>query len=368
MRTLATLTAGAAVLLGALAGPAAPASAQVRAQLDTVGFAVSPSDMQAVLAASLGTEGLPPPHTGPAVLPCVAAILPHDDYLYAGRTAVHGLPYLQARRWIVFGVCHACRRVGVRDRLLLDDSAAWRVAGQEFAVDTGLRADLAARLGDLAAVSAERQAAEHSIEALLPWLGAAVADPLVVPVLVSGMELAALQERAAAFATALAAICRERGWVPGRDIGILISADAVHYGCDGWGGAGYAPFGCDEAGHAAGRAQDVTLAEATLAGPLSGASVASFTRLAWDAASPDFPAKPYRITWCGLWSIPFGLTVAEHLQEELGGPMLTGTLLRYGDSVSDGRLEVAGTRLGVTAPNTLGHWVGYASIVYLPQP
>lgn len=368
MRICPAITCGPALLAVVLAASTAPAYGQVRAQVDTVGFAVSTADFQAVLAASLATEGLPRAGSGHAVHPCIAAILPHDDYLYAGRTAVHGLPYLQARRWIVFGVCHACRRVGVRDHLLLDDSKTWRVAGQDFAVDTGLRAALAARLGDMVEVSTERQAAEHSIEALLPWLGAAVDDPLVVPILVSGMELAPLRERASVFATALAGICRERGWTPGRDVGILISADAVHYGCDGWGVTGYAPFGCDESGHAAARAQDVTLADATLAGPVSDASVGSFTRLVWDAANPDFQTKPYRITWCGLWSIPFGLTVAERLQQELGGTPLTGTLLRYGDSVSDGRLEVPGTRLGVTAPNTLGHWVGYATVVYLPQP
>lgn len=369
------LVPSAALLALALAA-AAPAAAQVRAQLDTVGFAVTPADFQAVLTASLAAEGLPAPggdRAAAAAPPCVAAIIPHDDYLYAGRTAVHALPYLQAKRWVVFGVCHACRRVGVRDRLLLDDSASWRVAGRGFTVDTELRADLAARLGGGATagvfgVSAERHAAEHSIEALLPWLGAAVDEPLIVPVLVSGMELAPLRERAAAFADALAAICRERGWVPGRDIGLLISADAVHYGCDGWGaGGGYAPFGCDEAGHAAGRAQDETLAEATLAGPLTDASVGAFTRLVWDAASPDFQTRPYRITWCGLWSIPFGLTVAERLQAELGAPPLEGALLRYGDSVSDGKLAAPVAKLGVTAPNTLGHWVGYATVVYVPR-
>ncbi|HPF69706.1 MAG TPA: AmmeMemoRadiSam system protein B [Candidatus Krumholzibacteria bacterium] len=356
----------AAVLVAALLVVAAPAPAQVRAQRDTVGFAVSGADMQAVLSAARAAEGLPAPGAD-AVPPAVAVILPHDDYLYAGRTAVHALPYLQAKRWIVFGVCHACRRVGVFDRLLLDDSAAWRVAGRDWPVDTQLRDDLASRLGDLVEVSAERQAAEHSVEALLPWLGSAVDDPQFVPVLVAGMDLEPLQQRAAAFAAVLADLCRERGWVPGRDLGILISADAVHYGCEGWGGSGYAPFGCDAAGHAAGVAQDATLAAATLAGPLGDAGIAAFARLVWNEGGPGWPAEPYRITWCGMWSIPFGLTVAARLQEDLGAPPLEGALLRYGDSVGDGRLEVRTDHLGVTAPNTLAHWVGYATVVYMPQ-
>ena len=334
----------------------APTPAQdrdpVRVQRDSVGFAVRTQDMEAVLAASLAAEGLATGRTAP---PCIAAILPHDDYLYAGRTAVHALPWLQAPRWVVIGVCHACRRVGVRDKLLLDDSAVWNVAGRDFPVDTDLRADLAARLGDRAEVSVERQAVEHSVEALLPWLDAAVDEPRFVSVLVAGMELDTLRDAASATAVALAAICR-----------ILISADAVHYGCEGWGGGGYAPFGCDTAGHAAGRAQDLTLADATLAGPLTDAGVGAFVRMVWDPTHPEYPDYPYRITWCGLYSIPFGLTVAMRLQEEMDAAPLTGTLLRYGDSVSDGRLELPDTRLGVTAPNTLDHWVGYATVVYTP--
>ena len=341
----------------------AQAGIPIRAQRDTVGFAVNQSDMAAVLAASLAAEGLAADRTA---LPCVAAILPHDDYLYAGRTAVQALPWLQAPRWVVIGVCHACRRVGVRDKLLFDDSDIWSVAGRDFTVDTELRADLASRLGDRAEVAVERQAVEHSVEALLPWLDAAVDEPSFVSVLVAGMEPETLREMASATATALAAICRERGWIPGRDLGILISADAVHYGCEDWGGGGYAPFGCDAAGHAAGRAQDLTLAQATLAGPLTDAGVDSFIRLVWDPTHPDYPDYPYRITWCGLYSIPFGLTVAMRLQEELGAAPLAGALLRYGDSVSDGRLELPATRLGVTAPNKLEHWVGYATVVYTP--
>jgi hypothetical protein len=89
-----------------------------------------------------------------------------------------------------------------------------------------------------------------------------------------------------------------------------------------------------------------------------------FIHRVWDPENPEYPAYPYRITWCGLYSIPFGLTTAANLQAMLGGPQLQGHFLRYGDSVSDGRLEVPGTKLGVTAPNTLAHWVGYPALVY----
>ena len=338
--------------------------ALVRAQLDTVGFAVDREDFARVLYAAGAAEGLNDPRQRRAAWPAFAAILPHDDYLYAGRTAVHAVPYLQARRWVVFGVCHACRRIGVRDRLLLDDYASWRIAGREFAVDQQLRDDLLTRLGADAEVSRERQAKEHSVEALLPWLGAGAGDFTFVSILVPGMEPDHLQELSEKLAGILADVCRERDWVMGRDLGLLISADAVHYGCEGWGDHPYNEFGCDEAGHAAARTQDITLARATLTGPLTRSGIASFIRLVWDPAGPDYPAYPYRITWCGIYSIPFGLSVARALQEDLGGDPLTGTLLRYGDSVTDGRLECDVHRLGVTAPNTLEHWVGYPALVY----
>jgi len=242
----------------------------------------------------------------------------------------------------------------------------WRVAGHEWPVDVELRAALVQRLGGWGEVDDERHAVEHSVESLLPWLGSAVSEVLFVPVLVAGMELDTLREAAAVMAGALAEICRDRGWQAGRDLGILISADAVHYGCEGWGGGGYAPFGCGDAGHAAARQQDVTLAEATLAGPLTDAGIESFVRLVWNPTHPDYPDYPYRITWCGLYSIPFGLTVAAQWYAELGAAELFGSLLRYGDSVSDGRMDLPATRLGVTAPNTLEHWVGYPAVVYLP--
>jgi hypothetical protein len=107
------------------------------------------------------------------------------------------------------------------------------------------------------------------------------------------------------------------------------------------------------------------LAEATLAGPLSDDGLARFVRLVWD---PEHPEYPYRITWCGLYSIPFGLATAARLQAALGEPPLEGHLLRYGDSLSEGRLSLPRTELGVTAPSSPAHWVGYAAVGYVRSP
>ena len=244
------------------------ATSSARVQRDRVGFAVSEADFQAVLQAALKAEGLDLPGDGSSTPPGVAVILPHDDYLYAGRTAVHGLAAMQARRWVVLGVCHVCRRMGVRDQLLFTADTRWQIAGRTFAVDTQLADLIMEGLGEEAAVlNDERHRSEHSIEALLPWLGAAVDQPLFVPILVPGMEMDRLEDLSARLGRVLADICLARDWQPGRDLGLLISADAVHYGCEGWGGNGYAPFGCDAEGHVQARRQDMSIARSNWADP-----------------------------------------------------------------------------------------------------
>ena len=137
----------------------------VRMQLDTVGFALSWQDMESVVAASRDKEneavvarrrelGLSPD------MPWIAAVMPHDDYLYAGPVDLHLLPGLQAERWVIVGVCHACRRIGVRDRLIFDSYDSWVVAGVTFPVDSGLRG-FADNTPDIAARGAKRQQRLH---------------------------------------------------------------------------------------------------------------------------------------------------------------------------------------------------------------
>ncbi len=331
----------------------------VRAQRDTVGFATSVEDMAAVTAAALAAEGL---DGIPEVeQPLVGAILPHDDYLYAGRTVVHALGGLQAKRWVLLGVCHACRREGVRDRLIFEDADAWDVGGERVRVARMLRNLLREELGEFAYIDEDRHAREHSVEALVPWLRQARPDAAFVPVLVPGMSRERMAEVAAAFGQAMADICWEEQWEPGVDVGMLISADAVHYGCEGWGDRHYDPYGCDEAGHAQATAHDAHICREHLSGPVTAASAWGFADEVWDESDPTYP---YRITWCGVYSIPFGLLGMEAWMETAGRDGLVGEFVRYGDSVSDGRLEVDTRGLGVTAPNTIEHWVGYPAVGY----
>jgi len=72
----------------------------------------------------------------------------------------------------------------------------------------------------------------------------------------------------------------------------------------------------------------------------------------------------YRITWCGRFSIPFGLAALSLLVETQHGTQPEGYLLRYGTTLDPGRSDPGVEGLGVTAPASLHHWVGFAALGY----
>jgi hypothetical protein len=103
------------------------------------------------------------------------------------------------------------------------------------------------------------------------------------------------------------------------------------------------------------------MAEDDLCGPLERAGLEEFLYRCVDSED----VTQYKITWCGRFSVPFGLNVASRLTEELENRPLVGTLLDYGTSVSEASLDLEPLGgLGSTAPNNLHHFVGYAAIGY----
>ena len=76
--------------------------------------------------------------------------------------------------------------------------------------------------------------------------------------------------------------------------------------------------------------------------------------------------REYKWTWCGRYSVPFGLFCAWHLQQELAAAPLSGQSLGYATSIDAPRIKVEDLDgMGVTAPANLRHWVGYAAVGYL---
>ncbi len=355
-----------AVVYGSAAGgSSAGAEPAVRMPADTVGYATTPAEVEAVIALADSLEAdrfaenagrFPPVGEGRIV----GAIAPHDDYLYAGRVYVHALREIRTPLVVLFGVCHAARRRGLQGKLIFESFDAWKGPYGECMVSS-LRDEIIAALPpEIVLVSSEMHAGEHSLEAFIPFLQHYNRDVQILPVLVTRLEGSLFAEAVAQLAGVLHEVTGTRGMELGADYTILISADCVHYGDDRWGGRNYAPFGVEREGYEKAVAQDLSIARTCLAQTLSGESIARFR----ERVERDDLEWPYEVTWCGVYSIPFGLGVLLGVAERAGREPPTGHLLRYGTSIDPGPLPLGETGLGVTNINTLRHWVGHAAIGY----
>ena len=287
------------------------------------------------------------------------AIAPHDDYAYVGYLYPLVLANIKAGTVIVFGVAHKARQLDLEDQLIFDSFTHWRGPYRDIAVSP-LRERIMSKLPEGSyRVSDEMQSIEHSVEAKLPFLQYYNRAVRFVPILVPFMSYARMTELALPLAHAIAAIMNDERLEWGTDIALLSSTDAVHYGDEGWGGKDFAFYGADAEGYEKALLHERRIMRDCFEGELQPERIERFTRYTLD----DHDHREYKWTWCGRYSVPFGLLVAWHLQQLRRARPLTGTILGYATSVDNARVKVDDLEgMGVNAPATLHHWVGYASI------
>ncbi|MBK8233337.1 MAG: AmmeMemoRadiSam system protein B [Candidatus Eisenbacteria bacterium] len=329
-----------------------------RGQRDTIGFAVDAMQMAACVdAASAPPRPIPLAGgaSGGESGPVLGAICPHDDYLYAGRVYRDVLAHVRAPLVVIIGVFHSYRRLGVRGRVGFEAYRSWRSPDGPIEV-SALREAWRARLRpEDHFVSNACHDAEHSIEAIAYWLRHGRPDRTILPLLAPAERFDRISELARRAGSALGAVAIERGLLLGRDLAVVISADAVHYGAD----FEHTPFGDrGAAAHEAAVARDLALLH-DLSGEVTSAKVERFFEALVDPAEPD----RYRIPWCGRFSIPFGLLLLRELRVALGQPLPLAVPLVYGTSIDPPRLNVASARPGVTAPADEAHFVGHPGVL-----
>ena len=322
---------------------------EVRPVRDDIGFCWQRPQMQRLMrllapGGRLATRGL------------VAGISPHDDFLYAGRVYYPLFKNLRTKEAVIFGVTHAAVRKEIGDPhgiLILDEFRAWAGLSGETGISP-LREWIKSRLGkDDFIVSNKAHSLEHSIEALVPFLQYFNPGIKITPIMVTGMPFEKMDELSERLAEVLAGYIRENRLQPGKDIFFLISADANHYGRD----FNNIPFGEDENAHIQGTGQDRSIAKAVIDGTLDKGKIQKLTQELWGDTFLD-----YRTTyWCGKYDIPFGLLAISKTIRKVTGRNLRGKLLRYSDTYSDGVLPLKKAGIGITAPYSLKHWVGFFS-------
>jgi len=327
-----------------------PSTSDERGQKDAVGYASTAAQMAEVWRLSVGN----PPPIELGTVPkkgIVGVVCPHDDYVYAGRVYRRILPAITAKRVVVLGVFHGWRRFGARDRLIFDDYAKWRSPDGPVEV-SALREELLKGLpAGEAFVSDAAHDQEHSVEAIVFWLKHMNPEVEIVPILVPTMGFDRMKKLAGNLAIVMNKAAKAHGWKIGKDVQVVVSSDAVHYGPD----FDYTPFGKGgvEAYEKA-FAQDLSLINGPMSGVVTDAKVRElFSRL----CDPSDPAR-YRITWCGRFSVPFGLLFMRRLAPVRGVPVA------YATSVGWPELKVKGKLPGKTAPDSLYHFVGYPAVAF----
>ena len=289
-----------------------------------------------------------------------AVIAPHDDYKYAGEVELQTLAGVKARTIILFGVAHKAATFNLENKLVFGSFTHWDAPYGKIEV-SGLQQELLKRLpDDLWIVHDSMQLVEHSLEALNPFLQKQNKNIEIVPILVPYMNYTRMNEISESMGTVLAEIMGEKGWEPGKDLAIVISSDAVHYGDKDWGDKNMAPFGSDRKGNKKAVEHEMEIINTSLAGVVSKDKIRKFVN--YTVQESDF--REYKWTWCGRYSIPLGLLTANKLNIRINNKALNGTLVEYANSIDHEFYPVEDLGMGTTAPANSHHWVGYAGIGY----
>lgn len=286
-------------------------------------------------------------------------IAPHDDYAYVQYLYPAALKNLKARTIFIIGVAHKAKTLNLENKIVFDTYNYWDEPYGKIKI-SDIRENLMADLDSSCyLLSDSMQGMEHSAEAFLPIMQYYQKDFQIVPILVPYMPFGLMDEIARNLANAIFKIAKKRNLQWGKDYAILISNDAVHYGDQDWGGKNFALFGTDSFGYNKAKQFEYEIINNCLLGGLSIEKIKKFN----DYTVQENDYKEYKWTWCGRYSVPFGLLTTLYLQE-LYHFNLKDRFIAYSTSIENSPLDTSGLNLGFTAPANIHHWVGYTSIAY----
>jgi AmmeMemoRadiSam system protein B len=336
-------------------------NSKVRQMVDTVGFAHEAWQVDSIVnrinrtySRQLATIKVDP------TTAWRVAICPHDDYTYASWHYPALLRNLKAKTVIVFGVAHKARHLNVADQIVFDSFTHWHGAYGNIKVSS-IREEIMQGLpkGSFQ-VNDSLQKVEHSVESMLPFIQHYNKDVEIISILVPFMTFDKMNEISKNLASAIVASMTKHNLQWGKDIALLITTDAVHYGDEDWGGKNMAPFGVDSAGYKKAVNHEHGIIDSCLVGDPNLEKVKHFISL---TVQPN-NYREYKWTWCGRYSIPFGLITAINLQQSTCSQSLEGKFIDYSTSIDHLPLKVEDLRMGKTAKATIRHWVWYASVGY----
>ena len=286
----------------------------------------------------------------------VAAISPHDDYLYAGRIYFPLYKILRTKEVVIFGVTHGTVRKAMNDPqniLIFDDYKYWHGPYKNVEVSP-LRDFIKSNLNREYFITSDKaQDIEHSIEALIPFLQHYNMDIKITPIMVTAMPYDRMKNISGELSGIIINYIKQNNLEIGKDIFFLISTDANHYGED----FDNSPYGMNDKSHQTATGLDKSIANSCLTGTIDESKIKELTVKLW----PDSNSSSVKPLWCGRYPIPFGLLTAVNVINKIDNKQITGEIFKYSDTWTEKVLPVKNTHLGLTAPFSLKHWVGFLS-------
>ena len=336
---------------------------KTRKPVDTIGFASNPSQMDAFMKIAEQQSSYNANRPDKSALEdnsgLKVTVSPHDDYTYVGYLYPELLSRINSGTVILIGVCHKAKLFNLENKIIFDSYANWKMPYGNITVSS-LREEIISKLPeDSYIIHDSIQSLEHSTEAIIPFLQYYNRDVQIISILVPYMPLNRMYEIAEPLAYAVYSAVEKNNMKWGKDFSIVISTDAVHYGDEDWGGKNYAPYGSDTSGYQKAVGHEYEIINTCLTGNLKTGKIVKFAE--YTVSDRDY--KDYKWTWCGRYSVPFGLLTSYYLQE-MYNIKLTGTLVGYATSLDHPHIPVTNFGMGITAPANLHHWVGYPAVGY----
>ncbi len=287
------------------------------------------------------------------------AICPHDAYKYSGRLYYESLKGINANTIILVGVAHFARNFNLQDKIIFDDYTHWESPYGDLKV-SDLNTDIIEQLPQSSyVVHNEIYKTEHSLEAIIPFLHRKNKHLEIIPILVPYINYRTIESVSDNLSNVVSKILKGKNLEYGKDVSIVISNDAVHYGNEGF-SRDLAPFGVDEEGTKKARAFDMEIIQECLVDEIDNKKVKKFTE--YTVLSNDY--KEYKWVWCGRYSVPFGVSFGNKLNQALNNKPLSGTFLEYETSIDHDLIKVADLGVETKTIANQNHWVAYASIKY----
>jgi len=332
--------------------------------IDTVGFSSKPQQMDDFMKYLTVNDGINIKKTLSDanvnnLTVWKTVISPHDDYTYVGDLYPALLQNVRAKTIILIGVCHKAKQFNLENKIIFDSFSRWKMPYGNIPV-SGLRNEIIGQLNkEIYEIHDSAQSAEHSVEAILPFLQYYNRDIEIISILVPYMPYERMNEISASLAQAIKNVTSEHNLFWGKDYAIVISTDAVHYGDEDWGGKNFALYGTDTIGYKLAVNHEYEIINNCLAGIILPDKIKRFV----DYTVKEDNYRDYKWTWCGRYSVPFGMLTTYYLQK-LSGENLSGVLVKYATSIDHPHIPVKNLGMGETAPANNRHWVGYAAIGY----